>query len=145
MRNQDVELHSRIKQAGLKFYFNPEIKSIYYSRNTVKKMINQALGNGKWNMVLLKSHRSALSIRHLVPLVFVLFLIITSFMGIYAKEFWILEGIVILLHLSLGWISAVEMTSDIAEIMVMPVLFLLLHISYGIGYLTGIFIRPEGS
>ena len=63
VRNQDLQMHSRIRKAGGKFYFNPEIQSEYYSRNTVKKMIKQAFGNGKWNMILLKEDRSGLSIR----------------------------------------------------------------------------------
>jgi GT2 family glycosyltransferase len=66
-RNQDIELHSRIKRAGGKFYFEPKIESTYYSRDSVKKMIEQAYGNGFWNVIIFKKNNAKLSLRHMVP------------------------------------------------------------------------------
>lgn len=140
VRNQDIEMHSRIRNVGGKFYFNPEISSIYYSRNSLKKMVKQAFGNGKWNMVLLKNKNSALRIRHLVPFAFILFLISVTLLGFICKYFWFIEIMVLLLHLILGMYAAIEKTKKLSEILKMPFLFLLLHLSYGIGYLFGVFI-----
>lgn len=141
VRNQDIELHSRIRAAGGKFFFNPQINCVYYSRNTVKKMVKQAFGNGKWNMVLLKNQNSALSLRHLVPFAFVLFLIATTILGFFSKYFWFLEIGVLLLHLALGLYAAIKKTNKISEVLKMPFLFLLLHLSYGVGYIAGIFTK----
>ena len=141
VRNQDIELHSRIREVGGKFYFNPEIHSIYYSRNTVKKMIKQALGNGKWNMVLLKNHSSAVRLRHLIPFAFVLFLIVTGALGFVWKYFWWLELGVMALYLLLGLIFGIKKTKRMSEIIKMPFLFLILHVSYGVGYLEGILTK----
>ena len=143
VRNQDIELHSRIRAAGGKFFFNPQINCVYYSRNTVKKMVKQAFGNGKWNMVLLKNQNSALRLRHLVPFAFVLFLIATTILGFFSKYFWFLEIGVLLLHLLLGLYAATKKTKNISEALKMPFLFLLLHLSYGAGYLAGIFTRID--
>ena len=143
IRNQDIELHSRIRKAGGKFYFNPQINCVYYSRNTVKKMVKQAFGNGKWNMVLLKNQNSALRLRHLVPFAFVLFLIVTTLLGFFSKYLWFLELGVLFLHLALGLFAATKKTKSISEILKMPFLFLLLHVSYGAGYLAGIFTRID--
>ncbi|WP_418579377.1 glycosyltransferase family 2 protein, partial [Hungatella sp.] len=88
VRNQDIELHARIKNIGGKFYFNPEIHSVYYTRNTVKKMLKQAYQNGKWNPIVQNKNRSALSLRHMVPFLFVLFVCITSILGFLNKVFW---------------------------------------------------------
>lgn len=143
VRNQDIELHSRIREAGGKFYFNPKIHSVYYSRNNAKKMIKQAFGNGKWNMVLLKNQSSAVRIRHLVPFAFVLFLIVTTALGFACRYFWWLELGVVVLHLILGLIFGAKKTKIISEVIRMPFLFLVLHISYGVGYLAGIFTNIE--
>lgn len=142
-RNQDIEFHSRIRAAGGKFYFNPMIQSVYYSRNTVKKMLKQAFLNGKWNMVLLKNRNSALRLRHLVPFAFVLFLIISLFLGIYKKMFWYIMIFILLLHLGIGFFAGIKKTKKISEILQMPSLFLLLHLSYGFGYLAGIFKKID--
>jgi glycosyltransferase involved in cell wall biosynthesis len=143
VRNQDIELHSRIRAAGKKFYFNPEIQCVYYSRNTVKKMAKQAYGNGKWNMVLLKNQNSALRLRHLVPFAFVLGLIATIILGFLHRFFWYLGAGVIILHLLIGLYAAMRKSKKPTEIIKMPFLFLLLHLSYGIGYLAGIFTKID--
>ncbi|WP_288175137.1 glycosyltransferase family 2 protein [Sporofaciens musculi] len=137
-RNQDIELHSRIRKYGGKFYFNPEIISTYYARNSVKKMLKQANGNGKWNMVLLKNRESALSIRHLIPFIFVIFLLISSIGGLKKKNIWQVELGVIILHLFCGLSAAIKKTKRLKDIIRMPFLFIALHTAYGIGYLGGI-------
>lgn len=138
-RNQDLQMHSRIRKRGGRFYFNPEIQCEYYARNTIKKMIRQAFENGIWNMVLLKEDSSGLSIRHLIPFAFVVFLIITSLGGVAFKPLWILELCVILIHLVLGLYFGKKSGAEGCEILQMPILFLLFHLSYGSGFLVGIF------
>lgn len=139
VRNQDIEMHSRIKAAGGKFYFNPQIQCTYYTRNTVKKMMRQAYGNGYWNMVLLKRGSSALSLRHLVPFAFVLYLILSIIGGFFFKPFWYLAIGVVVFHLCMGFLFATKKSRKFADWMKMPVLFLLLHLSYGAGYLVSLF------
>ena len=138
VRNQDIEEHSRIKKVGGRLYFNPEIVATYYSRNTVKKMLKQAYGNGQWNMVLLKKDKNALSIRHLVPFFFVLGVIGATILGFIHPLFWMIGIAVILLHLVLGICFACKKTKKISQILTMPFLFLLLHMAYGTGYIAGL-------
>lgn len=138
VRNQDIEMHSRIKKAGGKFYFNPEIRSTYYTRNTVKKMLKQAYGNGQWNMVLLKKGSRALSIRHLVPFAFVLSIIGATILGFFFPFFYLLGVAVIMLHLILGFSFATKKTNKVKQMLVMPFLFISLHVAYGLGYVAGV-------
>ena len=140
VRNQDIEMHSRIKKTGGKFYFNPEIKSTYYTRNTIKKMLKQAYGNGQWNMVLLKRGSGALSIRHLVPFAFVLSIFGAILLGFLHPIFWIVGIVIIIIHFTLGLYFAIKKTRKISQILKMPFLFISLHFSYGLGYIRGIFI-----
>lgn len=139
VRNQDIEMHSRIKKVGGKFYFNPEIKCTYYTRNTVKKMLKQAYGNGQWNMVLLKRGSGALSIRHLIPFLFVLGVIGSVILGFLHPLFWYIGIAAVLLHLALGLYFATKKTKNIKQIIIMPILFISLHFAYGLGYIRGIF------
>ena len=143
VRNQDIELHARIRNAGGRFYFNPEIKSVYYARNTVRKMLKQAFQNGKWNPVVRRKNKSALSVRHLVPFAFVTFTGVTTVLGFFQRFFWYLETFVLTLHLCLGLMAAKKKTHHLSEIVRMPVLFMLLHLAYGTGYLFGLFYKRE--
>ncbi len=137
-RSQDLEFHGRVKKSGGTFYFNPLIKSTYYTRNTVKKMLKQAYGNGKWNMIMLKRGISGLSLRHLVPFAFVLFLFFSIIGGFFYTPIWLLCAGIILLHLILGLIFAIKRTNSIVHILQMPFLFFSLHTAYGIGYFKGL-------
>lgn len=139
-RNQDLEMHSRIKQSGGKFYFNPEIKSNYYTRNTFKGFVTQAYRNGKWNIITLNWQKNALSIRHLIPLMFVLSIIFNILLS-FAIEKWIyillLEVVAYTLAMSVGSFK-IAIKSGILYALVSPILFLSLHTSYGIGSIVGI-------
>lgn len=138
VRNQDIDLHSRIRKAGYKFYFNPEIKSVYHTRSSVKKMVKQAYGNGKWNMVLVKKGASALSLRHLVPFFFVTYLALSLIGGFFWWPIWIICGGVLVLYFMLGFIAGRKKVNTFSDRLKMPFLFFLLHSSYGIGYYAGL-------
>lgn len=138
VRNQDIELHSRIKRADGKFYFEPKIESTYYSRDSVKKMIKQAFGNGLWNIVILKKNNAKLSLRHVVPFFFVLFLIVATLAGLYWRPAWHLECAMLILYLILALLASLERTQVFSRVIKMPGLFFLLHISYGFGSLVGL-------
>lgn len=138
VRNQDIDLHSRIRQAGYKFYFNPEIRAVYHTRSSVKKMIKQAYGNGKWNMVLIKKGASALSLRHLVPFFFVTYLLLSIIGGFFWWPVWALCMVVLFLYFIMGYIAGAKKVFTIRERLKMSCLFFLLHSSYGIGYYAGL-------
>ena len=141
VRNQDIEMHSRIKSAGGKFYFNPQIQCTYYTRNTVKKMMRQAYGNGYWNMILVKKGASALSIRHLIPFFFVTFLVLSIIGGFFWWPIGAFCGCIMLLYLVLGFVAGVQKVDSFSDCIKMPYLFFLLHCSYGAGYYAGIVHR----
>jgi cellulose synthase/poly-beta-1,6-N-acetylglucosamine synthase-like glycosyltransferase len=139
-RNQDLELHSRIKEYGGKFYLNPEIKCYYYTRQDFKGLINQAFNNGLWNILTLKFQRKALSVRHLVPLIFILallFNIILSFISYIGQYLLILQ---LLSYIISGSIYAVKICKKEGGkyFIISLVLFFALHVSYGLGSLFGI-------
>lgn len=140
-RNQDNNMHNRIRKAGYKFYYNPEIKSEYYVRNNLKKMLKQGFLNGKWNIIVFRQDKESLSIRHLVPLAFVLSIILLVILSIINKVFLYILVAELITYFTLGIFFAIQKTKNIIEILKMLLYFLLLHISYGVGSLLSIFNR----
>lgn len=138
-RNQDIDLHSRIKAVGGKFYLDPSIVLTYFSRNSVKSMSKQGYQNGKWNIILFKKNPKALSIRHLIPFCFVVGIIGCSLLGFYSEWFWYLMLAVIFLHLVMGLVFSLKKTMKTKDFLTMPILFLILHLSYGTGSLSALF------
>ncbi len=140
-RNQDNNMHNRIRKAGYKFYYNPEIKSEYYVRNNLKKMLKQGVLNGKWNIIVFRQDKESLSVRHLVPLAFVLSIILLVILAIINKIFLYILVAELITYFTLGIFFALKKTKNIIEILKMLLYFLLLHISYGAGSLLSIFNR----
>lgn len=139
IRNQDLEMHSRIRKTGERFYFNPIIKSIYFARNSFSKMIKQAYQNGFWNMVLLKEDYSGLSIRHLVPFGFVLFLFFFSIGGFLLRPLWYIEAVVMGIYFILAIWFGIKSGAQTKDLYKMVIYYLSLHISYGTGFIFGMF------
>lgn len=142
-RNQDNDMHAKIRSVGGKFYFDPRIKSTYFTRDSTSSMLRQGYQNGKWNMIVFKQDRNSLSTRHMIPFIFVMGIIGSILLGVINNVFWwILLG-VLLLHLILGLVFATNKAKTLKSFLFMPILFMLLHICYGTGSLLGIFMNNE--
>lgn len=138
VRNQDVELNSRIINNGGKIFFNPEIKSYYKPRTTFNKYIKQNYGNGFWHIETLKVNKKALGLRHLVPFFFVVGLSMALLLSIYTK---VLLNLILIPYVTLSIIESFRIGmkyKDLKIIIVLPFLFLLTHLSYGFGTLMGL-------
>ncbi|SMC39288.1 glycosyltransferase family 2 protein [Sporomusa malonica] len=139
-RTQDNDMHRRIRADGGKFYLNPEIKTTYYSRDSMSKMMKQGFMNGKWTMINFRRHPGKMAIRHFVPFGFVLSLLGCFALGFFSKSFLVLMLLGIVLHLSVGCYFAFERSKEMSHRLAIPFLFLMLHGSYGIGSLVGVFM-----
>jgi glycosyltransferase involved in cell wall biosynthesis len=143
-RNQDNDMHRRIRESGGKFYLNPEIKSIYHPRENIKSMMKQGFNNGKWNIITFKRNPKSLSIRHLIPLFFVLGILGCAILGLINQFFWFLLCGVIIFYFILAFTFAFMSSKKLNEVLKITVLYFLLHISYGVGSLTSIFKNNYG-
>lgn len=135
IRNQDIEFNSRLKKAGGKIFLSPKIKSYYYSRDTLIGFCEQSFKNGFWGMYGRNASLNYLKLRHYVPLIFVIVLII----GIFIPYLFLS---VIGIYFAIGFIFALKIALTNKKIfyLVLPILFFILHFSYGIGSFVG-FIR----
>ncbi|MDD2961546.1 MAG: glycosyltransferase family 2 protein [Muribaculaceae bacterium] len=140
-RGEDNEYNSRIKKAGYKIYLDPNIISTYYSRDTIKGSIKQMYANGLSIGKLLQIDRKSVSIRHLIPLCFVLSIIISFLIGLmYQPLLWIVVLII-------GTYTIANLIATISAcikfgwkyIYILPILFFTVHFSYGIGTIIGLF------
>lgn len=137
-RNQDNNMHARIREAGGKFYYNPEIKSVYYSRDSYKKMCRQGYLNGKWNIIGLRKNKDSVSLRHLIPLFFVCSLIVLGIGGCFFKDFAYILIAELSLYLFCALCAAISKTKKLKGVCIIWMLFPMLHISYGCGSLISI-------
>jgi glycosyltransferase involved in cell wall biosynthesis len=143
LRTEDNEIHSRIRKAGYRICFDPQIKSYQYARSSLKRMIKQKYGNGYWVGITIGVNPECISTYHLVPLLFLCGIIVTSL----AAMFGLWQALAMLLGLYALFTMYGTVITAIREkfnpyVFIMPFLFAVLHISYGIGTAVGLIQLP---
>lgn len=70
-RGEDWELNQRLRADGGEVWFVPEIEVVYRPRSTVRSLARQFLASGRWRGELMRRMPGRVSIRYLVPPMFV--------------------------------------------------------------------------
>jgi glycosyltransferase involved in cell wall biosynthesis len=141
VRNQDIELNKRIVNGGGKIYLTPEVKSIYYARENLIDLAKNQYQNGFWNILTAYYTKSlnSLSLRHFVPLLFVLSLLLPLLLSlVFSKMLWI-AFVSLASYLCLVIIISIKLKKSSNSLIYLIASFLTLHFSYGAGSLMGIF------
>ncbi len=141
IRNQDIELNKRIINAGGKIYLIPEVQCTYFARETFTSLAKNQYQNGFWNILTAYYTKtlSSLSLRHFVPLLFVLSLLFPLLLSlVFPKMLWI-AFISLVSYLSLVIIISIKLKNSSNSIIYLILSFLTLHLSYGLGSFMGIF------
>lgn len=138
-RNQDNEMNYRIRKNGGKIYLSTDIKLAYYCRDTIKGIADMAVKNGRWNVITMKLCPGTMGVRHFVPLVFFLSLILMTILSFLWKVMAILFAVELGLYLLSNLIFSAKAARNITDFALLLILFPIFHLSYGWGSLMGIF------
>lgn len=142
VRNQDIELNKRIKRGGGHIFIIPDISCTYLARETFKALAKNNYGNGKWNIltVYYTKYFSSLSVRHFIPLAFVLSLLLPIVLMLINVWFGVLSLMALGAYLmTLSCVSFTIWKTKRLNVFYLLMSFLTLHLSYGWGSLIGIF------
>lgn len=142
-RTEDNELHYRIRKHGFRLCMSPDIISYQYIRPTFGRMCRQKYGNGYWIGLTAGVCPGCLSLYHFVPWAFVVGIAVTTVFACLgfpwlAVLMWGLYGI-------LAVIMAVLATREKRKSgfnILLPLMFLALHVSYGAGTAIGLVRMP---
>ena len=137
-RNQDNEMNYRIRKNGGKVYLSSDIKLSYYCRDSIKGISNMALKNGMWNVITMKLCPGSMGLRHFIPLMFLLSIIVLPILSIFVHSFALLFAIEMCLYLLLDCYFSAKQADGIKEFLLLLILFPIFHITYGAGSLKGL-------
>jgi len=141
VRNQDDEYNYRIREAGGKILLADDVRSTYYSRGSFAKLWRQYFQYGYWKVRVLQKHPKQMSLRQFVPLVFVLSLILSVILALIIPRGWIMLvsilGLYLLANLTVS--LAIAKKQGWRFLQLLPLAFGIVHLSYGTGFLTGLF------
>lgn len=141
VRNQDIELNKRILRGGGKIYIIPDTFCTYLARETFQGLSKNNYGNGKWNIltVYYTKQIGSLSVRHFIPLLFLLSLTLPTVLSLLYFSFIYFSLFFLVLYLiALGGVCLKLALNRRLNIFYLLISFFVLHLSYGWGSLTGI-------
>lgn len=142
IRNQDDELNGRIIKNGGKIYLLPDVEIKYFARDKISKVRKMFYQYGLYKPFGNKKLGAPATIRQFFPLLFVLGLVLGLILCFAFPILWPCYIGVLALHLLIGLIEGIMSANKIGKwscLFIMPYIFLNMHISYGIGYLRGLY------
>jgi len=138
-RSQDIEFNRRLAAAGGRLLFVPDIKFDYFARSRMGIFWRHNFINGEWSVLpLLYSHVMPVCARHLTPLAFVAALVLGVALTPWTP--WLLLAVAVpyvLANIAASVQVAIQKKRP-QYLLLMPIVFLSLHLAYGLGSLKGL-------
>lgn len=141
-RNQDDEFNGRLIKSGGKIFLIPHLVIDYTARESLKKISKMFFQYGLFKPLVNKKLGKPTTVRQFFPVVFALGLFIGAILSCFSKTLLILYLIVLVFYMILAVFFSIKNTikeKDWKLIFLIPTVFITIHISYGIGYLIGIY------
>jgi GT2 family glycosyltransferase len=138
--SEDAEMNWRIRKAGHKILFTPEIVSYYYPRRTFAGLFRQLFRYGILRVNVIKKHRDAVKPVHLAPALFLALLLGAAL----TKTWWMAVFLLGLYGMALLYYSLRSAVWEGFQYFpVLPPLFATIHLSWGLGFIVGLFRNQE--
>ena len=145
LTNEDYEFNTRVRQAGGKIWFDPQIRSVYYARENLNALARQYWRYGFWKMQMLRRYPQTIRWRQALPPLFVITLILLAvFSPFFPAALWTLAGVIsayTAILIMVGVYLAIQHKTP-AFWLGVPLAIACMHFSWGTGFLWGL-IRPQ--
>ncbi|SHL05406.1 glycosyltransferase family 2 protein [Xylanibacter ruminicola] len=142
VRNQDDEFNGRLQNLGGKIYLIPQVVINYTARDTLCKMRKMYYQYGLYKPLVNKKLGAPTTVRQFFPLFFLLGLVFGGIGSLLSPFILQVYTTILLLYLFVGIVvgsmGAIRAHQPLL-VLLMPYVFFSIHMSYGIGYIVGIF------
>lgn len=140
VRNQDDEYNYRLRALGCKVLLAPEVSSRYYSRSSLRSLWRQYFQYGFWKVRVMQKHPRQMSLRQFVPPLFITLLLIPVLATLFVPPALLLSIAVLCAYVVANVLASLLTARGKAKehLIALPVVFAVLHFSYGLGFLVGL-------
>lgn len=146
VRNQDDEYNYRLRKLGGQVLLAADVRARYYSRSTLRSLWRQYYQYGFWKVRVLQKHPRQMQLRQFAPLLLVLGLVGSLLLGpglalgLDVGWGWWLPGLAWGGYLALNLLASAYTAQERGwrHLPYLPVVFGILHIAYGLGFLHGL-------
>ncbi len=140
VRCQDDEFNYRLRKSGGRIFLIPRIRSAYFSRTRLRALWRQYFQYGLWKVRVMQKHPTMMKLRQFVPLAFVSSLLGACLLAPFWNPAAILAAVIAGSYLlaALAFTISICRRKGLRYGLVLPLLFFILHASYGLGFLLGL-------
>jgi len=140
VRNQDDEYNYRLSDLGVKILLAPDVKSKYYSRSSLSSLWRQYWQYGFWKVRVLQKHPRQMHLRQFAPPLFVASLLSAALLAPFTLAGQVALAAILGLYLIANLTASLYVTRRHGwrHLPLLPVVFAILHLAYGSGFLIGL-------
>lgn len=135
-RSEDNDINARIRESGGKIWLSNEIRFTYYCRDNVRDILLMGLKNGNALFHTLRVNKEAMSLRHFVPFLFFLSILILPVLSLLCPVFKYIFITEWALYLLLDFYFSFIKNGKYGVVLLW--LFPLFHFVYGLGSFIGL-------
>ena len=141
VRDQDDEFNYRLRSFGGKILLSPRINSCYTVRSKPLLLWKQYFQYGYWKVRVLQKHPRQMSLRQFIPPAFVLAIVASLIISSAVSWGWVslvaIAGLYLVVNLLFSFSIASKKGWQLLRHL--PIAFSIIHLSYGLGFLIGLF------
>lgn len=139
-RNHDMEWSKRLVRAGKSVWLIPNVKCTYYARETFSGLAVNNYQNGLWNIlaVAITGTLRSLSLRHFIPLCFVMSLVASAIAGVFYFPVFYLTAVIAVSYLLIISFFSCRLSGTGTGFFHVLWAFMVLHFAYGTGSMIGL-------
>ena len=144
-RTEDNDMHYRMRCAGYRFRYCPQIVSYHAARPTLRGLLRQKWGNGYWIGRTMRIQPRCFAPRHLIPALFVLALLLFALLSptLALPILLIAYGLCYVLFAAQAALRQTQ--GRLLCLLLLPLLFPAVHIVYGVGTIVGLLSPAKGA
>ena len=141
--NEDDEFNFRLGERGGRILLSPRLSSKYVVRATARSLFRQYFRYGCWKVRVMQKHPRRMRLHHFAPAALVVALAMSVALGLFTGG----AGWIPLAALCCAWSVGAVFFSVKAAVggdglvaMRLPLVYGILHVSYGLGFLAGLLV-----
>lgn len=134
---EDIEFLERAKSKGFKLAYNPDLVVYHKRRKNPYLFAKQIFNYGKVVFPRVKKYNQKLNSLLIVPSLFVLYLVLLPFLY-FIDTLFLLPLFLYLLIIFIYSLFISIRNLDVLALIILPFSFLLMHFSYGVGFIYGL-------
>jgi len=142
LTNEDYDFNYRVRRLGWQVILDRTGHCDYFARPTLDQLSQQYRRYGHWKAQMVKLHPRSIKWRHLVAPAFVASIVFLVLAGVFFRAAWLALGLGLLLYFLLAVYFGFKVASRNGEglrmTLLMPVVFLTIHVSWGTSFILGL-------